>query len=271
MCGWDDPRLPTLKGLRRRGYTPASIRTFCDRVGISKKETVIDMSLLEECVRDDLNETAYRKMAVTKPLKVIITNYPEDKKEILLAPNHPKKEEMGRRELPFSRVLYIEQDDYMENPPKNYFRLTEGKEVRLRYAYVIKCEKAIKDEKTGEVTELHCTYDEKTLGKKPEGRKVKGIIHWLSEDNIKEAEIRLYDRLFTVSNPASEEGSYLDYVNHGSLSFVKKAYVEKSLSQKQGEESFQFERLGYFVFDKDSTGENPVFNKTVSLKDTWKK
>ena len=271
VCGWDDPRLPTLKGLRRRGYTPASIRTFCDRVGISKKETVIDMSVLEECVRDDLNETAYRKMAVTKPLKLVITNYPEDKKEILSAPNHPKKEEMGRRELPFSRVLYIEQDDYMENPPKNYFRLTEGKEVRLRYAYVIKCEKAIKDEKTGEVIELHCTYDEKTLGKKPEGRKVKGIIHWLSEDNLKEAEIRLYERLFTVSNPGSEEGSYLDYVNHDSLSLVKKAYVEKSLTQGQGEEAFQFERLGYFVFDKDSTQENPVFNKTVSLKDTWKK
>lgn len=269
--GWDDPRLLTIKGLRRRGYTPDSIKNFCEMVGISKKNTVIDMSLLEESVRDDLNEKALRRMTVMNPLKVVITNYPEDKKEILKAPNHPKKEELGKRDLPFSRVLYIERDDYMENPPKGYFRLSEGKEVRLRYAYVIKCDKAVKDPKTGEVLELHCSYDENTLGKKPEGRKVKGIIHWLSEDNAKSAEVRLYDRLFTVENPSSEEGSYLDYVNPDSCSVVGKALVEKSLIRTEGEAGFQFERLGYFVFDPDSTEEKLVFNKTVSLKDTWKK
>jgi glutaminyl-tRNA synthetase len=269
--GWDDPRLLTIKGLRRRGYTPDSLRNFCEIVGISKKNTVIDMSILEEAVRDDLNEKALRKMTVMNPLKVVLTNYPQDKKEILTAQNHPQREELGKRDLPFSRVLYIEQDDYMENPPKDYFRLSEGQEVRLRYAYVIKCEKALKDPVTGQVVELHCTYDEKTLGQKPEGRKVQGIIHWLSEDNTKNAEVRLYDRLFTVENPSKEEENYLDFINPDSFSLCSNALVEKSLEYQDDQTKFQFERLGYFSFDQDSTKERLVFNKTVSLKDTWKK
>lgn len=271
VCGWDDPRLPTLLGLRRRGYTSQSIRNFCDFVGVSKKETIIDMSILEECVRGDLNEKASRRMAVMNPLKVVITNYPGSYKETLSAPNHPQKEEMGRRQLPFSKTLFIEKDDYMENPPKNYFRLSEGKEVRLRYAYVIKCEKAIKDKETGEVIELQCTYDEKTLGKKPEGRKVKGIIHWLSEDNIQKSEIKLYDRLFSVPNPNQQENSYLEYLNPDSLMIHKESFVEKNIGHDSKETSFQFERLGYFTLDKESSHSHLVFNKTVSLKDSWKK
>lgn len=271
VLGWDDPRLPTIQGLRRRGYTPESLRVFCDRVGISKKETIIDMGLLEECVRNDLNAKALRKMAVTEPLKIVLTNYPDDKVEALSAPNHPQNEEFGRREMSFSKVLYIEKNDFMENPPKGYFRLSPGKEVRLRYAYVIRCDEVIKDEKTGEVLELRCSIDENTLGKKPEGRKVKGIIHWLSAENSREAEIRLYDRLFNVSNPTQGEGSYLDCINHDSLKILSKALVEKNMSLESVEQAFQFERLGYFVFDKDSTNEKFIFNKTVSLKDTWKK
>ena len=271
VCAWDDPRLPTVQGLRRRGYTPESIRNFCDVVGISKKETIIDMGILEGCVREDLNAKAYRKMSVLNPLKVVITNYPDDKIETLSAPNHPQKEEFGRRDLPFSKVLYIEKEDFMEEPPKGYFRLTVGKEVRLRYSYVIKCDEVIKDEETGEPIELRCSYDEQTLGKKPEGRKVKGIIHWLSKENVKKAEIRLYDRLFSVPNPSQQDKPYLEYVNQDSLTVIKEALVEKSLKMGVGEDSFQFERLGYFVFDKKSEKESLVFNKTVSLKDTWKK
>ena len=269
--GWDDPRLPTLIAMRRRGYTPRAIRNFCEMIGISKKETVIDVGILEENVRDDLNKIAPRRMAVLKPLKIIITNYPEDKTEELSAPNHPQQEEMGRRPLPFSKELYIEHDDFMENPPAKYFRLAPGKEVRLRYAYVIKCEEVIKDSETNEITELNCTYVEKTLGKKPEGRKVKGIIHWLSKDNSAKASIRIYDRLFNVENPNQKDRDYTDFLNPDSLTILNDSYVEKNLSTMSEEKSFQFERLGYFTLDKASSSDNLVLNRTVSLKDTWKK
>jgi len=271
VSDWDDPRMPTLRGMRRRGITPNAIRELCERTGISKSNCVIDMSVLEECVREDLNLNAPRAMCVLDPIKIIIENYPEDNVEILSAPCHPQKEELGNRELPFSRELYIERDDFLEDPPKKFFRLAPGKEVRLRNAYVIKCEDVIKDPQTDEIVELHCSYDPNTLGKKPEGRKVKGVIHWVSKAHAKTAEVRLYDRLFTVENPAAEE-NFTQHLNPNALNVVEHGFIEPSLVDANIEQTFQFERLGYFCVDsKDSCSEKLVFNRIVNLRDSWSK
>lgn len=274
VSGWDDPRMPTIVGLRRRGFTPKAIRDFCERIGVTKKDTVIDMSYLEECVREDLGSTAPRAFCVLRPLKVVIENYPEGKTEELKAPNHPQNKDFGERTLPFSREIFIEHDDFMENAPKDFFRLSEGKEVRLRYSYIIKCTSVIKDS-TGQITELRCTYDPDTLGKDPVGRKVKGIVHWLSARHAVVAEVRLYDRLFKTENPSAEEKSesnpipYTDQINPLSLQVVANAMIEPSLQQAGEESRFQFERLGYFFRDKDSSSKSLVFNRTVTLKDSW--
>lgn len=269
---WDDPRMPTISGLKRRGYTPESIRNFSERVGVAKRENIIDLGLLEYFIREDLNKKANRVMAVLDPLKVIITNYPDNKTELLEAINNPEDENAGTREISFSKELYIEKEDFMEDAPKKFFRLSVGKEVRLRYAYFIKCEKVIKDEK-GEITELHCTYDpESKGGKSPDGRKVKGTLHWVDAGNCIEAEVRLYDRLFKTENPdkAEEEKSYIDNLNPKSLITIN-AKLEKSLENSKNEDKFQFERKGYFCVDKDSMNNKLVFNRTVTLKDTWAK
>lgn len=265
--GWDDPRMPTISGMRRRGYTPASIRNFCDAIGISKVNSVTDMTLLEDNVRDDLDKTTKRRMAVLDPIKVIITNYPEDKEEILTGNNHPKFEEMGTRELPFSREVYIDRSDYRESANKKYKRLVKDGEVRLRNAYVIKANEAILDE-NGEVKELHCTYDPDTLGKNPEGRKVRGVIHWVSAKHAKKATVRLYDRLFNVPNPGAMD-NFLEALNPESLEVIT-AMVEPSLAQANPEDRFQFEREGYFTADRfEFSADNLVFNRTVTLRDSW--
>lgn len=265
--GWDDPRMPTVSGMRRRGYTPASIRNFCDAIGISKVNSVTDMTLLEDNVRDDLDKTTQRRMAVLDPIKVIITNYPEDKEEILTGNNHPKFEEMGTRELPFSREVYIDRSDYRESANKKYKRLVKDGEVRLRNAYVIKANEAILDE-NGEIKELHCTYDPDTLGKNPEGRKVRGVIHWVSAKHAKKATIRLYDRLFNVPNPGAMD-NFLEALNPESLEVIS-AMVEPSLAQANPEDRFQFEREGYFTADRyEFSADNLVFNRTVTLRDSW--
>lgn len=273
VSGWDDPRMPTLMGLRRRGYPPEAIRDFCNRIGVTKKNTIIDMNTLEECVRDHMNKHAKRAFCVLHPLKIIITNYPEDKEEILKAPIHPQNEDMGKRELPFSKEIYIDQDDFLEEAPKKFFRLSLEKEVRLRYSYIIRCDKVVKDESSGKIKELHCSYDEKTLGKKPEGRKVKGIIHWVSTKHAVPAEVRIYDRLFNVKDPQAEEKSgtsFKDIINNNSLIRKEKAVIEQSICNAKIEDQFQFERLGYFSVDKDSVSiKKLVFNRTVSLKETW--
>ena len=271
---WDDPRLPTIKGLRRRGYSPEAIRNFCERIGLSKKDTIIDYSILEECVRDDLNANAQRAMAVLDPIKVVITNYPEDKVEELSAPLHPQKPELGTRKIFFSKEIFIEADDFSLDPPAKYQRLRLAGEVRLRNSYIIKCEKIIEDPKTKQIKEIHCSYDPNTLGKKPEGRKVKGIIHWVDAHNSFPAEVRLYDRLFKDEDPNVHEknaGSFLDSLNPESLQTKQNVRCEKSLAQAKIEQCFQFERLGYFVVDKDSKDDKKVFNKTVGLRDNWKK
>lgn len=265
--GWDDPRMPTISGMRRRGYTPASIRNFCDAIGISKVNSVTDMTLLEDNVRDDLDKTTKRRMAVLDPIKVIITNYPEDKEEILTGNNHPKFEDMGTRELPFSREVYIDRSDYRESANKKYKRLVKDGEVRLRNAYVIKANEAIFDE-NGEIKELHCTYDPDTLGKNPEGRKVRGVIHWVSAKHAKKATIRLYDRLFNVPNPGAMD-NFLEALNPESLEVIT-AMVEPSLAGANPEERFQFEREGYFTADRyEFSADNLVFNRTVTLRDSW--
>ncbi|MGD7035546.1 glutamine--tRNA ligase/YqeY domain fusion protein [Methylotuvimicrobium buryatense] len=268
--GWDDPRMPTLAGLRRAGVTPAAIRDFCERIGITKKDSWIEMAVLENCIREDLNENAPRAMAVLSPLKLIIDNYPDDKVEALELGNHPQKPELGTRKVEFSKVLYIEQDDFAENPPPKYKRLVEGGEVRLRGAYVIRCDRIVKDE-NGSIIELHCSYDPDTLGKNPEGRKVKGVIHWVSERHSVPAEIRLYDRLFSQPNPDSLD-NFLDALNPDSLEILTESRVESSLTDAPPESRFQFERMGYFCLDAiDSTPGKPVFNRTVTLRDTWGK
>lgn len=268
--GWDDPRLPTISGLRRRGYTPASIRNFCSRIGVTKQESVIDMSLLEHSVRDDLNKKARRVMGVLNPLKVVITNYPEGLTEEMDAVNNPEDESMGKRKVPFSGVLYIEREDFMEDPPKKFFRLSPGVEVRLRYAYFIKCTDVVKDE-NGEITELRCTYDPETRGgDAPDGRKVKATIHWVSSKHAIAAEVRLYDRLFTDPEPGSGGGDYKDYLNPLSLSVLKDCRLEPGLADAEPGVYYQFERLGYFTPDcVDSKKGSPVFNRTVTLKDAW--
>ena len=275
--GWDDPRMPTLAGMRRRGYTAEAIREFCDRIGVAKRDSIVDMELLEHCVREDLNLHAPRAMAVLRPLKVIIDNYPEGKDEEFAAPNHPQDPGMGSRKVPFSRVLYIEQDDFMEDAPKGFFRLAPGREVRLRNAYFIKCERAIKDEKTGEIREIHCTYDPATRGGyAPDGRKVKGTIHWVSAARAVPAEVRLYDRLFATANPGAEAEKagtdFSAFLNPTSLQTLTTCYVEPSLAKVAPESRYQFERLGYFCVDAvDSSAKRLVFNRTVTLRDTWAK
>ena len=272
VTGWDDPRMPTICALRRKGYTPASIRAFAERVGVAKRDNVIDLSLLEYCVREDLNKTAERRMAVVDPLKVVITNYPEDKKEFFSCVNNPEDESAGRRDVPFGREIYIERADFMEEPPKGYYRLRPGGEVRLRYGYLIKCEEVVKDAE-GNVVELRCTYDPLSAGGgSSDGRKVKGVIHWVSVADAVEAEVRLYDNLFAKESPDDvEEGkTFLDYLNPNSL-VVAKAYCERSLGEAKVGDKFQFERVGYFCVDRDSTPEHIVFNRTVTLKDTWAK
>ena len=271
--GWDDPRMPTIAGLRRRGYTPESIRTFADRIGVTKADNLVEMSLLENCIRDDLDRNAPRAMAVLHPLKVVIENYPEDRTERLIAANHPKDEAKGSRELPFSREIYIDREDFREEAPSSYKRLVTGGEVRLRNAYVIRCDEVIKDEQ-GEIVELRCSYDPETLGRNPEGRKVKGVIHWVSVPHAVQAEVRLYDRLFSHPTPdAAHDGKeFTDHLNPDSLRTLTHCYLEPSLAEAEPGDRFQFEREGYFVLDvRDSTPERPVLNRTVTLRDTWAK
>ncbi|MDP5254298.1 MULTISPECIES: glutamine--tRNA ligase [unclassified Vibrio] len=266
--GWDDPRMPTISGLRRRGFTPASIREFCRRIGVTKQENMIEFSSLESCIRDDLNENAPRAMAVLDPVRLVIENF--DEPEVLTIANHPNKPEMGERQVPFTREIYIERDDFREEANKKYKRLVLGKEVRLRGAYVIKAERIEKDEQ-GEITTIYCRYDAETLGKNPsDGRKVKGVIHWVSAQQALPAEIRLYDRLFTVPNPGAAE-DFSETINPDSLKVIN-GFVEPSLKNASKEQGFQFERTGYFCIDsKDSTPENLVINRTVGLRDTWAK
>jgi glutaminyl-tRNA synthetase len=273
VSGWDDPRMPTIQGLRRRGYTPESIRDLCERVGVTKKESCIEFGMLETCVREDLDRRAPRAMAVLRPLRVVIENYPEGQVEEFDVPNHPQKPEMGTRKVPFSRVIYIEQDDFMENPPNKFFRLGPGREVRLRSAYFIKCIDMKKDA-SGRVTELRCTYDPETRGgnNPPDGRKVKGTIHWVSEAHSVVAEVRLYDRLFMAQFPGSGDSDFLKQINPNSLEVLKDVRVEPALAQAEAESRWQFERTGYFVADRhDSKPGKPVFNRTVTLKDSWAK
>ena len=273
--GWDDPRMPTLCGLRRRGYTPASIRNFCERIGVAKKESTVDIALLEHSVREDLNRIAPRVMAVIRPLRVVIENYPEDREEALDAVNNPEDPSAGTREVPFSRVLYIEQDDFREDPPKKFFRLAPGREVRLRYAYFITCTDVIKDEQTGAIREVRCTYDPETRGgDAPDGRRVKGTLHWVSARHAVEAEVRLYDRLFLQANPADgKEGmDFKAFLNPDSLEVLYPCYLEPSLRGAEPGSRYQFERLGYFCVDaRDSNPEKAVFNRTVPLRDSWAK
>jgi glutaminyl-tRNA synthetase len=270
--GWNDPRMPTISGMRRRGFTPASIRNLVEKVGITKTEGMIDFAMLEHAVRDDLNKTAQRVMGVLNPLKVVITNYPEDKAEMVQAINNPENESAGRRDVPFTRELYIEREDFMEYPPRKFFRLSLGKEVRLRYAYYITCNEVIKNE-AGEITELHCTYDPETRGgKSADGRKVKGTLHWVSATEGVKAEIRLYDRLFNVENPANEkENDFTELLNPESLKVLQNCFVEPFVKSAKPLDHFQFERMGYFNVDKDTTPENLVINRTVTLRDNWAK
>jgi glutaminyl-tRNA synthetase len=268
--GWDDPRMPTLRAMRRRGYTPAAILEFNRRVGVAKNYSVTDVALLEACVRDDLNKHSPRRMAVINPLKLVIDNYPDDLVEEMNAVNNPEDPKAGTRKVPFSKALYIEQDDFRETPPPKYYRLYPGNEVRLRYAYFVRCTHVVKNE-AGEVIEVHCTYDPSTRGgDAPDGRKVKSTIHWLSATQAKEAEFRMYDRLFTKEDPEEGEEGFLACLNPNSLQ-IASGYVEPLLAQTEPGDRFQFERLGYFCTDPDSTDDKPVFNLTVSLKDTWAK
>ena len=269
--GWNDPRMPTLSGLRRRGYTPESIRNFCDRIGVAKAESTVDMALLEYCIREDLNKSAMRVMSVLNPLKVVITNYPEDQTDELDAVNNPEDPEAGTRKVPFSKILYIEKDDFMEDPPKKFFRLAPGREIRLRYAYFVTCTDVIKDAQSGEVIELHCTYDPETKGgDSPDGRKVKATLHWVSARHALDAEVRLYSNLFTNENP--ETGDDLSsFINPDSLQVLPSCKVEPALADASPGNRFQFERLGYFSVDPDSSPDHLVFNRTVTLRDTWAK
>ena len=266
---WDDPRMPTISGLRRRGYTPESVRDFCDRVGISKRETLVEVGLLEFSAREHLNKIALRRMVVFDPLKIVITNYPEGETETLVSDNNPEDENAGTREIPFSRELYIEKDDFMENPPKKYFRLAPGQMVRLKSAYIIKCEEVIKDE-SGNITAVHCTYiPGSKSGSDTSGINVKGTLHWVSIPDAITAEVRLYDRLFRVEDPSSEEGDFKDYINPDSLKLVTTAYAEPALKHARFDDRYQFLRKGYFTLDKDTSPSRMVFNRTVTLKDNW--
>jgi glutaminyl-tRNA synthetase len=270
VSDWDDPRMPTLSGMRRRGFTPQSIRDFMDEVGIAKRENVMEIAKLEAILRDDLNKRSQRRMAVLNPLKVVIKNYPKNESEELEAVNNPEDDSAGSRKVPFGRELYIESDDFMEDPPKKFFRMAPGREVRLRYAYFITCNKVIKDDQ-GNVIELHCTYDPETKGgSAPDGRKVKATIHWVSAKDAMDTEVRLYDRLFTVPDPAAAD-NFLDVFNPDSLTVLSHCKIEPSLIEAEIGEQIQFERLGYFCKDTDSTNETPVFNRIVPLRNTWAK
>ena len=271
VSGWDDPRMPTLRGLRRRGYTPEAIHDFIRQIGVAKTDSVVDIALLEHCIREDLNKRAPRVMAVLRPLKVVLDNYPEGLVEELPAINNPEDPSMGTRPVPFSRVLYIERDDFRQDPPKGYFRLAPGREVRLRYAYFIRCERVVKDER-GEIVELHCTYDPATRGgDAPDGRKVKATLHWVSAAHAIEAEVRLYDRLFADPNPDQEGRDFTEFLNPRSLEVLTGCKLEPSLATAKPGDRFQFERLGYFCVDPDSAPGAPVFNRTIGLRDTWAK
>lgn len=267
---WDDPRMPTISGLRRRGYTPASIRDFCERIGVAKRENMIDVSLLEFCIREDLNKTAWRRMAVLDPIKMVITNYPDNQTEYLFSENNPEVEGGdGGRELPFSNQLWIEREDFMEEPPKKFFRLGVGLMVRLKSAYIVKCDSFTKDA-DGQVTEIHCTYvPESKSGSDASGINVKGTIHWVSVAHAKTAEVRLYDRLFKVEDPSNEDGDFKDYLNPDSLHILPQAYIEPDLANAINDKGYQFIRKGYFTIDKHSTTEKLIFNRTVTLKDGW--
>jgi len=271
VSGWNDPRMPTLEGMRRRGYSPASIRNFCESIGVTRTNSMVDVAMLEHALREDLDQTSPRAMAVLRPLKIVIEDYPEDKQESLKLSRHPKDESMGVRQISFRRELYIDRNDFEEIPPPGFKRLIAGGEVRLRGAYVIKCEEVIKDA-DGNITELRCSHDAATLGAKPEGRKVKGVIHWVPVKEAISAEVRLYDRLFLEENPDSAEGDYRDFINPDSLQVLQGCMLEPSLKDVQPEARFQFEREGYFVTDReDHKADKPVFNLTVGLRDTWGK
>lgn len=272
VTGWNDPRMPTISGFRRRGYTAASIRNFCEKIGIAKRENIIEYSLLEFCIREDLNKTAWRRMAVLDPVKVIITNYPEGNEELLAGENNPEAEGgEGSRDIPFSKAIWIEREDFMEEPPKKFFRLGLGLMVRLKHAYIVKCDDFKKDE-NGRVTEIHCSYiPESRSGNDTSGINVKGTIHWISVANAKTAEIRLYDRLFQVEDPSSEDGDFKEYINPDSLTIIRNAFIEPDLATAVPGKGYQFIRKGYFSLDTDSTPENLVFNRTVTLKDAWSK
>jgi glutaminyl-tRNA synthetase len=273
VAGWNDPRMPTISGMRRRGYTPEAIQNFTERIGVAKRDSTVDLALLEFHVREDLNQRAPRFMGVLEPLKVIIDNYPDHQTEELEAINNPEDESSGTRKIPFAKELLIEQSDFMEEPPKNYFRLAPGREVRLRYAYFITCTQVVKD-KTGKVIEIHCTYDPATRGgDSPDGRKVKGTIHWVSAKHAIPAEIRLYDRLFTIPNPTGDKDgrNYKEFLNPDSLKVIRNCMIEPNLKGAEPGLRFQFERLGYFCIDPDSTPKNLVINRTVTLRDTWAK
>jgi len=274
VSGWDDPRMPTISGLRRRGYTPESIRDFCDRIGLAKRESMVDMALLEHCLRVDLNQRAQRVMAVLRPLKVVIDNYPEEQVEELDAVNNPEDESKGTRKVPFSKVLYIEQEDFREDPPKKFFRLAPGREVRLKHAYYIRCDRIVKDEESGKILEVHCSYDPETKGGwSQDGRKVMGTLHWVSAPHAVDAEVRLYNHLFTVENPSEVEAGtdFKDYLNPESLMALTSCKIEPGLQSASPGDRYQFLRQGYFCVDPNSNQGKLVFNRTVSLRDTWAK
>ncbi len=268
---WDDPRMPTISGFRRRGYTPESIRDFCERIGVARRENLIDVSLLEFCIREQLNKVALRRMVVFDPLKIVLTNFPENHVETVISENNPEDKEAGSRELPFSRELYIEREDFMENPPKKFFRLAVGQMVRLKSAYIIRCDEVVKDE-NGIIYELRCSYlPESKSGNDTSGISVKGTLHWVSTSHATTIEIRLYDRLFKVEDPSSAEGDFKEYINPDSLTVIKTAYAERTLGTAKFDERYQFLRKGYFTLDKDTSPSRIVFNRTVTLKDTWAK
>ena len=272
VSGWDDPRMPTLSGYRRRGYTPESIREFCDRIGVARRENMIDVGLLEYFIREDLNKSANRVMVVTDPIKLIIDNYPEGQVELLPGENNPEAEDKGgTREIPFSKELWIERDDFMEEPTKKYFRLGPGLKVRLKHAYILECVSFKKDE-AGNVTEIHCNYfPESKSGHDTSGISVKGVIHWVSAAQAINCELRMYDRLFIPEDPSNAEGDFKDHINPNSLEVISNAYAEPELKKAKAGDKFQFVRKGYFCMDPDSTADNPVFNRTVGLKDSWAK
>jgi len=271
VSGWDDPRLPTISGMRRRGYSPESIRKFCSEIGVAKVNSIVDFGFLEHCVRDDLNKTCNRYMGVLRPLKVVIENYPKDKTEKFEAINNPENPKAGKRKIPFSKVLYIEKDDFMEDPPKKFYRLAPGREIRFRYGYFVTCNDVVKDNDT--IVELHCTIDPATKGgNAPDGRKVKSTIHWVSASHAVDAEVRLYDRLFTVDNPAGQKDTdFKEFLNKDSLEILKTCKVEPAIQQLKPYDRFQFERIGYFCIDPDSKQDHLVINRTVDLRDTWSK